>query len=124
MLRIKVASNTTTSHLTLARLLWHIAIATVCVILTTSGNFDLTTRGQLSLSMSSNVNTSYRTIKLSNHGVSIAVHDVGGKDCDALLILHAAGFHSLAYLPMVRSKLYFYGSPCLLTDAGILGLVC
>lgn len=59
--------------------------------------------------MSANVNTTYRTVKINNQGVSIAVHDAGGKDGDALLVVHAAGFQSLAYLPMVRQKLSIYG---------------
>jgi hypothetical protein len=43
----------------------------------------------------------YRTIRVKNGDVSIAVHEFGKNGGDPLLVLHAASFHGLAYLPTV-----------------------
>eukprot|EP00884_Botryococcus_braunii_P007788 jgi/Botrbrau1/1700/Bobra.116_2s0042.1 len=44
---------------------------------------------------------SYRTIRVKNGDVTIAVHEFGKAGGDPLLVLHAASFHGLAYLPTV-----------------------
>lgn len=41
------------------------------------------------------------TRAVRNGDVSLAVHEVGQPGGDPLLVLHAAGFHGLTYLPVV-----------------------